>query len=398
MKIAIVRGVDLNKFEMQNYEPLAKKYDMTAYSTYDCNFDICKINIPIKKLHSPTEFMKHVPFSIRIYLNMLFGKIFGDVNQLFGLEEELKDKDIVHVAEISYGYSYQAIKLKGKYGTKVVVTVWENIPFKKIFPSFLFPFYLRFLDDKDIRNEVIKNADAFIAITNRAKETLILEGVQKEKIHVIPAGVDLNRFKPREKDKTLLDKLGLNENDFVVLFVGRLARAKGIYDLLYAAKIILEDSKLENISIKFVFVGSGPERNNMIREIKNLGLTNNVKLFGSVPYHEIQSLYNLAEIFVLPSRPTEIWQEQFGMVLAEAMASGNAVISTLSGSIPEVVGGAGLLVQPNDPLSLYYGIKKLMLNKKFLEKLKRKSRIRAEKKFDSIKIAAKIEDVYKSII
>jgi len=391
VKIAIIRGQNLNRFEMQNYEPLVRKYSITAYVTYNHSFEIKRICLPLKKLHCPEEFTKHLPFPLRYPLRAITYKLGYNVH-MFGLEKELRDKDIAHVAETSNGYSYQAIKAKERYGIKVVVTVWENIPFKPSAPL------QGFLDNNRLRNEVRENADVFIAVTNRAKEALILEGVQKEKIHVIPVGVDLNRFKPRERDRTLLNNLGLNKNDFVVLFVGRLIRRKGIYDLIYAAKMILGDSALNNIPIKFLLAGDGPERDNIIKETERLQISKNVRLIGNIPYEKIHILHNLADIFVLPSRPTRTWQEQFGMVLVEAMASGNPVISTLSGSIPEVLGDAGILIQPNAPLSLYHKIKKLMLDKKLREDLREKARRRSEKEFDSRKIAEKIDDIYKGLI
>ena len=131
MKIAIVRGPNLNKFEMQSYEPLTKEYDITAYTTYKHNFDIDIINIPIKRVHHPEEFTHRLPFTLRLPINGAFYRI-GYNSHMFGLEEELKNKDIAHVAETFNAYSYQAIRTKEKYGLKVIVSVWENIPFRQI--------------------------------------------------------------------------------------------------------------------------------------------------------------------------------------------------------------------------------------------------------------------------
>lgn len=388
MKIAIVRGENLNEFEMQNFEPLKKRHDITAYTTYNHKFEIDRINTPIKKLHSLEEFTQYIPLPLRYCFDGVFYKL-GYNSHMIGLERELKDKDIAHVAETFNGYTYQAVKTKKKQRIKVVVTVLENIPFNSLLP--------RFLDIDKLRNSVRENADAFIAITKRAQESLLLEGVEREKIHAIPLGVDLNRFKPRKADGTLLNELRLNENDFVILFIGRLIWEKGIYDLLYAIKMIHRDRELDNISIKSLYVGNGLDRKNIAKTIRNLGISKNVKLIGTIPYHEIPKLYNIADIFVLPSIPTRGWQEQFGRVLVEAMASGVAVISTMSGSISEVVNDAGILIQPNDPLSLYYQIKKLILNRELREELSKKARTRAKKEFDYEKIAIKIGKIYENL-
>ena len=128
---------------------------------------------------------------------------------------------------------------------------------------------------------------------------------------------------------------------------------------------------------------------------------NNIFLFiESYPYHQMHEIYNMADIFVLPSIATRTWKEQFGMVLAEAMACGVPVISTVSGSIDEVVADAGLLVQPNDPTELSAAIINLLKNEALRKELGIKGRERAVREYDSKTIAGKFaalfEDVFQS--
>jgi glycosyltransferase involved in cell wall biosynthesis len=392
LKIALIRGDDLNKFEMQNYEPLVKKFDLTAYTTHSSKFGINEINIPIKKLHSPQQIVPLFPLPFRRYLQATLHR-FGYESVMFGLERELADKDIAHVAEVFNGYSYQAIKTKEKQKRlKVVVTVWENIPLiKRNIQSFRFY-------DEELRNKVVRNADLFMAVTERAKRALILEGVEEERIRVVSLGVDLDRFKPTEKNKKLLKTLGLANDNLIILYVGRLTWEKGVYDLLYAVKMIFQDPQFSHKKIKLLYVGSGNESNGIAVTARILGIASNVKIIGHVPYREIHEFYNVADIFVLPSIPTRWWQEQFGMVLVEAMASGKAVISTLSGSIPEVVGDCGLLIQPCDPMSLYYAIKKFALDDGLRKEMGRRAMIHAQRHFDRRYIAIQIGDIYESLI
>jgi glycosyltransferase involved in cell wall biosynthesis len=86
------------------------------------------------------------------------------------------------------------------------------------------------------------------------------------------------------------------------------------------------------------------------------------------------------------------------MVFVEALASGKPVIAGESGSIPEVVGDAGILVQPNDPLSIYQEIKNLILNDTLREKYQVSARARAEKVFNPEKIALRIKKEYDNLI
>jgi glycosyltransferase involved in cell wall biosynthesis len=86
------------------------------------------------------------------------------------------------------------------------------------------------------------------------------------------------------------------------------------------------------------------------------------------------------------------------MVLLESMACGKALISTCSGSIPEVVGDAGILVQPYDHLSLYQALKTALLNDALRQQLGQKARRRVETHFDCRHVAAKIDEAYRSIL
>jgi glycosyltransferase involved in cell wall biosynthesis len=367
-KIAIVRGANLNKWEIQNYEPLTDRYDITAYTTIQTKYDISQIEIPIVQL----------PFqSGGLFLYME------------GLEDHLADKSLIFTADISYIFSAQAIVAKQKFGNKVVCLEWENIPFN----------YDNIKAIKRTKEMVRNGADHFIAVTKRAKEALILEGVPEEMIDVIHMGIDLNRFRPSKTDShRYREQLGINKEDIVILFIGRMVWEKGVYDLIHAAAKILCDSSLKKLPIRFFMVGNGPELKELRGRTARLGISRYITFLENYPYHKIHRLHNVTDIFVLPSISTVNWQEQFGMVLIESMACGKPVISTLSGSIPEVVGNGGILIQPNDHLSLYEALKKLILNKELREEIGKNALLRAESIFDSKKVAEKIEMVFEKLL
>jgi glycosyltransferase involved in cell wall biosynthesis len=229
---------------------------------------------------------------------------------------------------------------------------------------------------------------------------LIYEGVPEEKITVIPAGVDLERFKPRPKDKEILEKLGLDQKDFVILFVGVLNIYKGIYELVYAAKRLFLDKDLDFVKehLRLVLVGSGDEEQRIKKLVKKLGISEFFVFAGHQPYMQIHRFYSIADVFTLPSKPIETWQEQFGMVFIEAMASGLPIVSTLCGSIPEVLGDAAVLVQSADAYSLYQGLKKIITNDELRAGLRLRARKRAEENFDPEEIAGKIIEVYEKVM
>jgi GT2 family glycosyltransferase/glycosyltransferase involved in cell wall biosynthesis/ubiquinone/menaquinone biosynthesis C-methylase UbiE/Flp pilus assembly protein TadD len=367
-KVAVVRGASLNKWEMQNYEPLADSYDITAYTTTQGYFDTEKIKLPIVKL----------PFHSQ-----------GLLLHMEGLEDKLASSDLVYSADITYEFSAQAVKAKEKYGCKVVCLEWENIPFNHEEHDVI----------RRIKNIVRFGADHFIAVTERAKEALLIEGIAENKIDVVPMGIDLDRFSPSDEDNSdYRAQLGIEKGERVILFIGRMVWEKGVYDLVHAAGKILRETALITEPVRFLMAGSGPELEALRERAERLGISDNIIFQENTPYHEIHKLHNIADIFVLPSISTQNWQEQFGMVLIESMACGKAVISTRSGSISEVVADAGILVQPNDHLSLYNAIKKLMCNKELRDTLGSKALLRAREEFDSKRTAEKVKEVFEKVL
>src|SRR3989304_5768470 len=357
-RVAILRGPNLNLWEMQNYEPLCKSFDITSYTTNQPSFDISHINVPIVKLPSDPE----------------------NPAYMVGLEAELLDKDIIYTADITWIFTYQAAMMKEKFGKRIIALEWENIPFA-------------YEEDEQVREMKRFNrqmVDHFVAVTERAKDALIIEGVPEDKITIIPMGIDIDRFRPDEESGIRLRReLGIGKVEKVILFTGRMIWEKGIYDLLYAAKLVGLDCSLKNVPIRFVVVGQGPESEGVKNRVKELSIGYLFTFMESYPYHKMHEMFNMADIFVLPSIATRTWKEQFGMVLIEAMACGLPVISAYSGSIQEVVGDAGILVQANDARGLSQAIEGLLNDEERIKELRIKGRERAIREYDKKKIAWK---------
>jgi glycosyltransferase involved in cell wall biosynthesis len=379
-RFAIIRGPYLNSWEMQNFSPLMNSFDIVGFASFGHNFDIDKIPFKVRKLFSIGQSLKS-----RLLRKPMI-HLFGDLHDLQGLRKSLQGFDIVHSAETSSYYTYQAAKLKEQLKFKLVVTVWENIPFLHHLPA-----------TERCKKVVFENTDLFLAVSQRAKEVLILEGGPERKIKIQMPGIDVNHFHPMTKDINLLLRYGCNADDIIVLYVANLYREKGIFDLLFAFRQILNRTGRKK-NIKLLIAGKGKERENILDMLNNLNLNDSVKLIGSHPYDVMPMIHNLADIFVLPSFPISTWQEQFGYVLIESMACGKPVISTLSGSIPEVVSDAGLLVQSNDFKSLSDAIGNLVDDEKQRIDLGNRGRQRAEIYFDANKVSAEFKHHYESLL
>lgn len=372
-KIAIVRGKFLNQYEMQSYEPLTASFDLTAFGSLTAFHT--HFAFPTVKLFSPLD-VPDFP-----YKTQLLNRLFTDAHYLVGLEGALEGFNIAHSAETYFHFTKQCLDAKQKgYIQKVIVTVWENIPFNNE----------GIAGRKEMKERVLREADHFIAVSQRAKSALLLEGANEGKITVISPGIDTKVFFPAKE-------ISKKNTEVSLLFVGRLVKNKGIYELLYALKMLKLDISLENIFLSLIIVGSGSEKSDLQELARKLDIQDYIN-FKKVSYDDIAEEYRRTDIFVAPSKEDKCWQEQWGMALMEAQACGLSIVTTRSGSIPENVGDAALLVQPGDVVSLKEALKKFILNPKLRLEYAKKARERAVKVHD-IKIAVKkIKEVYERVL
>ena len=197
-------------------------------------------------------------------------------------------------------------------------------------------------------------------------------------------GVDLDEFRP-EKDSS--------EPDFgtgpIVLFVGRLEAAKGIFDLVRAVAGIRPDQP----TLKLVIVGDGPAREDLEKEVEALGLGGQVIFQGIVKHRDLPGYYRAADVVATPSRTTRKWEEQVGMVNLQALACGRPVLSTSSGAIPEYVpqGRVGLLVREGEPGALLAGLQLLLFDPAWRRRLGGNGRALAERRYDARRNLALVE-------
>ncbi len=379
MNIAILRGATINKWEMQNYEPLAKYFKVEGIYAKPNLFDTSAIKFPLKKFYSLAK-----PLNNITYGHYLGKMLFGNIDYPFFLTNYLKKFDIINTIETFYPYTIQALNSKkSNPKQKVIVTVWENIPFANE------------MFKKQIENKrrAIEEADHFIATTKRAKNALILEGVDHQRITTLYMGIDTNRFAPKEKNEEYLKKIGFTNDDFIILSIGRLTWEKGIQDIIKAVKPLID----QNEKIKLLIIGDGEKYDYLQNLASKLKISKNIKIIKHVSYSLLPEIHNLADVFVLPSIPTQNWQEQFGMVFIESMACQKPIISAFSGSIPEVIGDAGILVPPADVYSLTQELKKLHNNQSLRETLGLKARKKSQELFNSKKVGHKIKKIFERV-
>jgi glycosyltransferase involved in cell wall biosynthesis len=376
-KIAIVRGKFLNKYEMQFFEPLVKQYDLTAFGSRYPFHD--QFAFPTVKLASPMD-LPDFPYKMP-----LLNRLYIDAQYLYGLENKLRGFDLVHTAETYYHYTQQALNAKRRgYVKKVIATVLENIPHNNE----------GIWGRKGFKARARKELDHIIALTQKTKETLIVEGADSAKISVIGHFVDTKRFRP----SPAAQKRRENPLDTVtILFVGRLEAYKGVLDILQALRLLGADEALSQKRIRVVLVGEGSQKRGMEDILRQTHMSDRVE-FRTASYEAMPAMYDMGDIFVAPSKPTTTWQEQYCTALLEAQAAGLPIVTTRTGGLPENIADAGLIVEPGNIGELASALKGFIVHEKARKAYAAKARKRAETVHDIQIGARKIQEVYTQVL
>jgi alpha-maltose-1-phosphate synthase len=372
---------------MQTYEKMLGRIDLEAFALTINRFALDLIKVPTNQILSIDEPFARLSSKLGFYFNLFLQATCGLDYLHLGLVKKLKGFDIVHTMETFNAFSYQGLEAKRRYGSKLVVTVWENRPYAAE----------RFRRKREMKYEVLREADLLIPMTKRAGDCLILEGADPEKVWVQPVGIDMEQFKPGSDDGGLREKLGIGADEIVIVSVAALLWEKGVYDLIHAFKRIKNDPLTAGRKVRLIMAGSGPEKKQLEELVTRIGLDGDV-MIRRFPYDDVPNVYRAADIFVLASTARRGWLEQFGYVLPEAMASGLPVVAAQSGSIPEVVGEGGVIVPPSDFMGLADALLPLIAEKGIREEMGRKARAEAERLYDSKKNAKKLEEAYMRLL
>lgn len=203
----------------------------------------------------------------------------------------------------------------------------------------------------------LRRADAVVAVSGAVADTLVASGsARRERIRVIPNGIDLCRFDTGSLDRSRADarrSLSVDERTPVVLVPAVLREGKGHDHLLRA----LPDLREAVPGVQVLFAGDGEREEELRRQVVDRGLQGSVRFLGF--RGDIPELMAAADVVALPSLA-----EALPTVLLEAAAAGRPVVATRVGGTPEVVedGRTGVLVPPNDASALCRALVDVLLD------------------------------------
>lgn len=193
--------------------------------------------------------------------------------------------------------------------------------------------------------EALQHAAAVVSVSEPMAVVARELGAAPARVHVVPNGVDVDRFRPMDR-QAAREELGIEHDGPLLVTVGHLGRRKGHHEVVEAL------SRLSN-SVRLVLIGrdraGGADTRALHRCIKRWGMQGRVLIAGTRPHEEIPQYFAAADASVLAS-----WREGCPNVVLESLACGRPVVATRVGAIPGQIedGRNGRLVPVRDPAAL----------------------------------------------
>ena len=301
-----------------------------------------------------------------------------DLTTVFKVRKFLQDKsiDILH----SHNYKSDVIGFLATrfIRTKWVATnhVWHGLDYK-----------LRLYERLDAL--LLCFARRVIAVSGEIKEDLRAKGISEGNVVVIDNGIDLSVFHRQQPGGQVRCELGIDSDDAVVAIVGRLSPEKGHRTFLKAAKKVLEIRP----KVKFLIVGDGPIKRNLIEETKNLHLNGNIVFTGV--REDMPAVYSIVDIMVNASSI-----EGLPMTVLEAMAAKVALIVTPVGAVPRVISHNvnGVIVEEGDRQGLAQNICRLLDQPAARQALTERAYADVRDKFSCETMAVRYKSVYDKVL
>lgn len=217
-----------------------------------------------------------------------------------------------------------------------------------------------------------------------------LFGKPIENIHVVPNGINVNKFDNQERDWNFRRNYA-SDNEKIVFFAGRIVHEKGIQVLLEAAPKILQNYR----DVKFVIAGRGPCLDDLKAQAERLGISSKVYFTGYLNDVQITKMYKAIDVATFPSL-----YEPFGIVALEGMLAGAATVVSDAGGLNEIVshGIDGMKSYAGNANSLADSILEVLFNHNLCEQIAKNAREKVLKEFNWEVIGKKTMAVYKDTI
>jgi glycosyltransferase involved in cell wall biosynthesis len=290
--------------------------------------------------------------------------------------------DVIDLWEEPWGLvSARTCRLRNKLlpTAKIVSETEQNI--NKVLP---FPF-------EAFRRYTLQQAD-YVVGRNRESIDVVRSKGYKGPAEVVPNAVDMELFRPLDRARCRAELgIALPADAFLAGYAGRLVEEKGLMD-------VLESLPAAPPRVHALLLGSGPQGESLRARAKELQVEGRTHFLPARPLEQLPAFMNALDVFVLPSRTTARWKEQFGRVIIEAHACGTPVIGSDSGAIPDVIADAGLVVPEKNPPALGAALAKLASDGALAGQLGSRGRENAGSNFTWDRVAERMACIYQNVM
>jgi len=210
-----------------------------------------------------------------------------------------------------------------------------------------------------------RRSSAVISVTRSFKKNLIDRGIAPEKISIVTNGVDLERFQPKPKHKSLETSLGL-EGKLVAGYIGTHGMAHDLGTVLEAAGTLLKHPK--GADFHFLFLGDGADKIRLEKFAKEKKLSN-VTFIDSVPKEDVPNYWSLLDISIIHLRRTDLFKMVIPSKIFECMGMGIPILLGVEGESAEILNETqvGRTFTPSSPKALADSLIDIITNRKCLD-------------------------------
>lgn len=211
-----------------------------------------------------------------------------------------------------------------------------------------------------------RRAKCVVVVSKGFKEDLVNRGIPAEKVYVVTNGVNIDLFAtPKEPAHRLRLELGYGHDDFIVLYIGAHGISQGLTSIIRVAEKLIGTSR-----IKFLFVGEGADKQNIIDFSQDLGLSN-IRFLPGIKRELVPNYYHLADCCLVPLKNIEGFSTFIPSKMFEILASRTPIVASVKGESAKILNESrgAFVVEPENVNEIAEAIEKLSADEKIQQEL-----------------------------
>ena len=359
---------------------LAKKgNDVTVYASNALDLHgKARIEIENSPAYIDGVKVRYFPYLLR------YGTIFFTPSIFYSIRDDIKKFDVIHIHDARCLQCAIATYHAGLFNIPIVFQPHGS--FKSPFPSGRLRKHSRICIDKLYAEKVFKKVSKIVVLSHVEAEQYKAMGVPEERIAIIPNGIDLSEYADLPPKGAFKKKFNIDENEKVVLYLGRIHASKGLGLLADAFSVVCKD--LNNVRLVVVGPDDGYAAT-FSRRISHLGIGEKVLLTGFVEKRDKLAALVDSEVFVTPRF------YGFPVTFLEACLAGCPIVTTTD-ELDWIHNNVGYVVE-NSPVALAKATSKILQHERTLKRFQNNCR-HTIKNFDISTVVSQLEDTYKSVV